>query len=80
MDRVRRVGVITDAEDDQVSNVAKQIIDDLLFKLKQTEEEKDRLTSRAYDVISNKSQKRDRRRMEDESSDNGESRLPKRRD
>ena len=77
MERVRHIGVITDAEDHQVPQVAKQIIDDLLFKIKYMEEENRRLTERVYSVIAQHN-KGDRQRMEEDSLNTEESRPPKR--
>jgi hypothetical protein len=51
MERVRRTGIITDAEDRHILTEAQQIIDNLLFKLKQAEDEKGRLTNKVYDLM-----------------------------
>jgi hypothetical protein len=50
MDRVRKAGIITDLEERHVAKSALQVIDDLLFKLKQTEDEKERLSTKVYDL------------------------------
>jgi hypothetical protein len=76
MERVRRVGIITDADDRHLSTSAQQVIDDLLFKLKQSDDEKHRLTTKVYDLL--KRQKTHRR--EDDPMDDEDSRPAKRRD
>ena len=55
MDRVRNVGIITNMDDRELTTETKQVIDDLLFKLRQSEDEKQRLTTKVYNLL--KSQK-----------------------
>lgn len=43
-ERVRRAGIITDVDDRHLTAAAQQIIDDLLFKLKQANDDKQWLT------------------------------------
>ena len=76
MERVRRAGILTDVEDRQLPPVAQQIIDDLLFKLGQSVDEKQRLTTKVHDLL----KKPRARKFEDDSPEDGESRLTKRRD
>jgi hypothetical protein len=51
MERVRRTGIITDAEDRHMTSEAQSIIDDLLFKLEQVENEKHRLSNKVHDLM-----------------------------
>jgi hypothetical protein len=74
-ERVRRAGVITNAEDRHIPQDAYQIINDLLFKLKQTEDDRNRLTTKVHDLM----KKRNIRQRDENDVEEG-SRLTKRRD
>jgi len=69
---VRRAGVITDVNDRHLTPAAQQIIDDLLFKLKQTNDEKQRLTTKVYDLY-----KQQKTRKHEDDDDERETRPPK---
>jgi len=43
MDQVRNAGVVTDLQDDEVQEEMKEVVDKLLFKLRQVIEDRDRL-------------------------------------
>ena len=76
MERVRRAGVISDVTDRQLPPLAQQIIDDLLFRLGQTEDEKHRLTTKVYDLL----KKQRTHQRDDDRVDEEDTRLTKRRD
>jgi len=65
MERVRQEGIITNIDDRHLDPAAQQIIDDLLFKLKQMNDKKQRLTMKVYDLL--KQQRT--RKHEDEDGD-----------
>ena len=75
VERVRRAGIITDIDDRHLTPAAQQIIDDLLFKLKQTNDEKQRLTMKVYDLY-----KQQKTRKHEDDDDEREARPPKRRE
>ena len=45
MDQVHNAGVITDLQDDEIKEETMEVIDKLLFKLKQMTEDRDRLVA-----------------------------------
>jgi hypothetical protein len=76
IDRVRKAGVITDADDKQIGESSRQIIDDLLFMLDQSDNRNQRLANQVKTAL----KKKRIRDPEDNHHDNEDSRLTKRRD
>jgi hypothetical protein len=74
-DRLQKAGVFTDAEDKQLGEAGRQIIDDLLFLLEQSNERNQRLTNQVSNVL-----KKKRTRQPEDDEDEDDARLAKRRD
>ena len=66
MERVRRAGILTNVNEQQLPLSTKTLIDDLHFKLQQLMDAKERMTAKALDLL--KSQKT-RQREEEQSKD-----------